>query len=495
MKYNKQAAQDTMKVKWDEADIRGWFEGSKDVLIEKQQIVKGLHPLSILTVYCIGVIDITELRRTILPHLHEVLENGFGDPKELESKVVFPITPLTPELSQEDIAQKIFEGELIFFLPDCQLAYSLKLSKLPARSVEAPSTEVTLRGGRDGFVEELITNIGLIRKRLKTSTLSYDEFVIGTRSKTKVVVFYIKDVISQDLLAQVRARLKEINVDAVVSATQIEELISDKTYSVFPLLDYTGRPDYAVNCLLYGRFVILVEGSPTASIGPVTLPFFVNNAEDQYSMAPFATFARVLRIFALLVSVFLPGFWISLSAFHPDQIPYTLLATITLSRAGVPLPSALEGFIMIFLFELLREAGLRFPSTIGQTLSVVGGLIIGQAAISAGFASPGIVVMMAISVVSTFTLVNQSLTGTLSILRYFVYILSSFLGVVGFIIAIFFITIHVVNLRSFGMPFMAPYSPLVPSSVVPATFRIRFKNMLKRPKELHTNDSTKKKDE
>lgn len=150
---------------------------------------------------------------------------------------------------------------------------------------------------------------------------------------------------------------------------------------------------------------------------------------------------------------------------------------------------------MIFLFELLREAGLRFPSTIGQTLSVVGGLIIGQAAISAGFASPGIVVMMAISVVSTFTLVNLSLTGSLSILRYFVYILSSFLGIVGFIIAIFFITIHVVNLRSFGMPFMAPYSPLVPSSVVPATFRIRFKNMLKRPKELHTNDSTRKKDE
>jgi hypothetical protein len=493
MKHIKHDAQVMMNVKWDEADLKGWFEGSKDVIIEKQQIGKGMHSLPFLIVYCQSLIDTNELRGTIFPHLYEALENGFkGDAKELEHNIVFPLTVLTPDLSQENIAQKIFEGELIFFLPKFKLAYSIKLAKFPARSVEQPSTEVTLKGGRDGFVEELQTNLGLIRKRLKTCSLNYDEFVIGARSKTRVAVLYIKDVISQDVLGQVQSRLKEINVDGVVSSTQIEDLISDRTYSIFPLLEYTGRPDYAVNCLLNGRFIILVEGSPTASIGPVTLPFFVNNAEDQYSTSPFASFARILRIFSILVSLFLPGFWISLAAFHPDQIPYTLLATLSLSRSGVPLPAALEGFVMLFLFELLREAGLRVPSTVGQTLSVVGGLIIGQAAISAGFASPGIVVMMAISVVSTFTLVNQSLTGTISILRYFVYILSSFLGVVGLIFAVFIIIIHLVNLRSFGIPFMTPYSPLVPSSVVRATLRVRFKNMLKRPKEIHTNDSTRR---
>jgi spore germination protein len=493
MKHIKHDAQVMMNVKWDEADLKSWFEGSKDVIIEKHQIGKGIHSLPFLIVFCQSLIDTKELRGTIFPHLHEVLENGFkGDAKELEQNVVFPLTALTPDLSQENIAQKIFEGELIFFLPKFKLGYSIKLAKFPARSVEQPSTEVTLKGGRDGFVEELQTNLGLIRKRLKTTSLNYDEFVIGTRSKTRVAVLYIKDVISQDVLAQVQSRLKEINVDGVVSSTQIEDLITDRTYSIFPLLEYTGRPDYSVNCLLNGRFIILVEGSPTASIGPVTLPFFVNNAEDQYSTSPFASFARILRIFSILVSLFLPGFWISLAAFHPDQIPYTLLATLSLSRSGVPLPAALEGFVMLFLFELLREAGLRVPSTVGQTLSVVGGLIIGQAAISAGFASPGIVVMMAISVVSTFTLVNQSLTGAISILRYFVYILSSFLGVVGLIFAVFIIIIHLVNLRSFGIPFMTPYSPLVPSSVVRATLRVRFKNMLKRPKEIHTNDSTRR---
>ena len=493
MRRNNRSDQDKMNIKWDEEVLKGWFEGSKDVLFQKQQIGKGVLSFSFLSVYCQSLIDTKELRRTILPHLHYVLENGFsGDAKELESKVVFPITSIKLDLSQEDLAQKVFEGEFLFFLPEFNLAYSIKLAKIPARSVEAPSTEVTLKGGRDGFVEELQTNIGLIRKRLKTSSLSYEEFVIGTRSKTRVAILFLKDVISQDILAQVRSQLNDINVDAVISAAQIEELITGRSFSLFPVLEYTGRPDYAVNCLLYGRFILLVEGCPTASIGPVTLVFFVNNAEDQHSTAPFGSFGRVLRIFSLLIAVFLPGFWIALVAYHPDQIPYSLLATLALSREGVPFPATLEGFMMIFLFELLREAGLRIPTTVGQTLSVVGGLIIGQAAISAGFASPGIVVMMAISVVSTFTLINQSLTGTLSVLRYFVYILSCLLGVVGLIFAVFIIFIHLVNLRSFGVPFMAPYSPLVPTSVLPATFRIRFKNMLRRPKELHTNDSTKK---
>ena len=496
MKRNNQSDQDKMKVKWDEEVLRGWFEGSQDVLFQKQQIDSGIRSFTILFVYCQSLIDTKELRQTIMPHLHEVLENGFsGDAKELESKLVFPITSVQSDLSQEDLAQKIFEGEFVFFLTEFGLAYSIKLANLPARSVEAPSTEVTLKGGRDGFVEELQTNIGLIRKRLKTCSLSYEEFVIGTRSKTRVAVLFLKDVISQDVLAQVRSKLNNIKVDGIVSSDQIEELITDQPFSLFPLLEYTGRPDYAVNCLLYGRFVLLVEGSPTASIGPVTLVFFVNNAEDQYSSAPFASFGRALRLFSLLIAVFLPGFWIALVAYHPDQIPYTLLATLALSREGVPFPTILEGLLMIFLFELLREAGLRIPTTVGQTLSVVGGLIIGQAAISAGLASPGIVVMMAISVVSTFTLINQSLTGTLSIIRYFVYLLSSLLGITGLIFAVFIICIHLVNLRSFGVPFMAPYSPLVPSSLMPATFRIRFKNMIRRPKEIHTNDSTKQKDE
>ncbi len=496
MKRNNQPDQDKMKVKWDEEILRSWFEGAQDVLFQKHQIDSGKRYFSILSVYCQSLIDIKELRKTIMPHLHEVLENGFsGDAKDLESKLDFPITFLKSDFSQEDLAQKIFEGEVLFFLTASRLGFSIKLANLPARSVEAPSTEVTLRGGRDGFVEELQTNIGLIRKRLKTSSLSYEEFVIGTRSKTRVAVLFLKDVISQDVLEQVRSKLKNIKVDGIVSSDQIEELITDRPFSLFPLLEYTGRPDYAVNCLLYGRFVLLVEGSPTASIGPVTLVFFVNNAEDQHSSAPFASLGRVLRIFSLIIAVFLPGFWIALVAYHPDQIPYTLLATLALSREGVPFPTTLEGFLMIFLFELLREAGLRIPTTVGQTLSVVGGLINGQAAISAGLASPGIVVMMAISVVSTFTLINQSLSGTLSILRYFVYLLSSLLGITGLIFSVFIICVHLVNLRSFGVPFMAPYSPLVPTSLMPATIRIRFKKMIRRPKEINTNDSTKQKDE
>nr|WP_279665126.1 spore germination protein [Ectobacillus ponti] len=467
-----------------------WFEGCNDVELQAKQM--GSH--YVLLVYCRSLIDMQELRRTILPQLYKTLEHSFsGEAKELEEGALFQMKVLKPENLKQDAIQRVFEGWLLVLLPAYSLACVIPVPKLPSRSVEDPSTEVSLRGGRDGFVEEMQTNIGLIRKRLKTSSLSCEEFIIGERSKTKVSLLYMKDVIAEDIVEQVRSRLCEIRVDAIVSATQVEELITDRHFTIFPLVEYTGRPDYAVNCLLYGRFLILVEGTPTATIGPVSLPFFVNNAEDQHAMFFFGSFGRVLRIISLLIAVFLPGFWIALVSYHPDQLPYTLLATLTLSREGIPVPAPLEGFVMIFLFELLREAGLRIPSTFGQTLSVVGGLIIGQAAISAGFVAPGIVVMMAVSVVATFTLVNQSLTGTLSILRYFVYILSSLLGVVGTIFSAFIIFAHLVNLRSFGLPYMTPYSPLVPTSLLPATLRVRFKDMWKRPRELRTNDSTRKK--
>lgn len=259
-------------------------------------------------------------------------------------------------------------------------------------------------------------------------------------------------------------------------------------------MNIQGRPDYAVNCLLYGRFILLVEGSPTATIAPVTFPFFVNTSEDQDLFYIFGSFVRLVSLLGIAISIFLPGIWIALITYHPDQIPYTLLATLSLSREGIPFPAPLEGLIMMTLFEILRQAGLRVPAVFGQTLSVVGGLIIGQAAISAGIVSASMVIIIAISVVSTFALTNQSVTGIISILRYVVFLVSSLLGIVGFIFCVLVMVIHVVNLRSFGVPFFTPYSPPVFKSMLAATFRLPFTYMKKRPEELHTQDNTRKRE-
>ncbi|TCS93614.1 spore germination protein [Hazenella coriacea] len=475
----------------DEHTCKTWFEGCHDVKIEKQTIGKE-ETITLLLIYCTSLINTEELRKTILPHFSERLNPDFsGDPKEIQARIMYPITPISSENLQKTIVEKVFEGGLIIVFPN-HLVYTLDISNLPKRSVETQITEVSVRGARDGFIEEIDTNIGLIRKRLKTDSLSCEEFVIGKRTKTRVGLLYLKDVVADDTINDVRARIREIKVDGVVSNTQIEELITDNQYSIFPLVEYTGRPDFATNCLLHGRFIILVEGSPTVTIGPVSLPFFVNNAEDQHTLFFTASFERLLRYLGFAIAILLPGFWIALLSFHPDQIPYTLLATVSLSRQGVPFPAPLEGLFMITVFELLREAGLRLPSAFGQTLSVVGGLIIGQAAISSGVTSPGTIVAIAISVVSTFILVNQSLTGTVSVLRYFVFLLSSTFGIIGFIGSIFIILTYVVNLRSFGLYYLTPYAPPVAGSIISATVRKRFKNLKKRPKELGLRDRTRK---
>ncbi|MED0965643.1 spore germination protein [Bacillus paramycoides] len=483
------------RVELNEKIILEWFEGCNDVKVIKRELDEKEKTRSVLFMYCQNLIDNTKLKQATSSQVcKELLSNSIEE---------FNLSTLIPQLSvkkldivnsNETISQIIFEGNLLIIFEESKQGYIVDIAQIPTRSVEQTNTEMTIRGGRDGFVEELNTNIGLIRKRLKTSSLSYEEFIIGERTQTKVALLYLKDIASQDIINQVRLKLRQIKIDGVVSSAQIEELITNNQFSVFPLVEYTGRPDYAVNCLLYGRFILLVEGSPTVTIAPVTFPFFVNTSEDQDSFYIIGSFVRLVSLLGIAISIFLPGIWIALITYHPDQIPYTLLATLSLSREGIPFPAPLEGLIMMTLFEILRQAGLRVPAVFGQTLSVVGGLIIGQAAISAGIVSASMVIIIAISVVSTFALTNQSVTGIISILRYVVFLISSLLGIVGFIFCIFVIVIHVVNLRSFGVPFFTPYSPPVFKSMLAATFRIPFTYMNRRPKELHTQDNTRKRE-
>lgn len=244
-----------------------------------------------------------------------------------------------------------------------------------------------------------------------------------------------------------------------MSTNQLEELIGDKRFSLFPLFAYTGRPDFAANSLLNGRFVILLDGVPTVIIGPGNLMFLLNTSEDNVTTPIFVIFQRLLRFMGISLAIYLPGFWTALLSFHPGEIPFTLLGTVVLSRQGVPLPVPLEMFIMVGLFEIFKEAGMRLPLAIGQTLSVVGGLIIGQSAVNAGLFTPGSLVVAAISVIAAFTLVNQNLSGTVTLLRFIVLATSSVLGLFGFIASLFLLLTYVANLKTFGIPYLTPLSP------------------------------------
>lgn len=408
--------------------------------------------------YCEGMVDKTELNEyfsRVCQYINDTLINA-GLRHDLREGL--PVLEMKSSIS--DMLAGLFSGNLIIFKEHSTSFYIVYISKVPQRALQESNTEISIKGPRDAFTEDLYVNAALIRKRLQTSLLFSEHFTVGSLSKTAVMLIYLKHKANSDMIDDVRQRLQTIKLESLVSSGQLEQWLSDRTFSLFPLFDYIGRPDFVMECLLRGRFVLLIEGSPMVLIGPSNFFELLKSPEDVHFPYYFVMLQRFLRIVALILSMFLPGFWMALATVNLDQIPFTLLSTVVISRAGVPMPSFLEAMVLLFQFELLREAGIRLPKAVGQTIGIVGGIIIGDALIRAGLASPTLLVIIAISFVATFSLVNQSLSGSVGILRIFILIVSSFLGIYGFFLGTFLILIYLCKLDSFGMNYLAPVSTL-----------------------------------
>jgi len=441
------------------------LEAIKQLLDSSSDIKKITLPFSlgnqradVHLVYCEGLCDSTKVEQYIIPNFKK-MTNQFPmlTVLDFQQNVPFHMTPLQMDQVEKSIIDTILNGELLLLFVPSNKIFSVNLANPPKRDPEEANTEISMRGPKDGFTEEAPVNIALIRKRLKTELLAVEEYTIGSQTATKVHLLYLKNAIEPTSLHEIKTKLSNIQVKGIVSSAQMEEILTG--FSLFPLFAYTGRPDFAVNSLLHGKFVLVIGGSPTVLIAPINFNFLLNTSEDANLNNFFVAFTRFLRISGVALALFFPGFWIALATYHQDQLPFTFLATLVNSRQGVPLPVPLEALVMLLLFEIFREAGLRLPTSFGQTLSVVGGLIIGQAAISAGIAAPGIIVIIAISVLSTFTLVNQSLVGIFSLIRIVVLIISGIFGLFGVLICLLAFTLYLVNLRSFGMYYMTPLSP------------------------------------
>ena len=434
--------------------LKSWFEGSSDIVFKKRTY-KEAEAVSLEFLYCSNLVDMKYINEVIFPSIYTVVEKE-GDFHIDELRNLIEISGLNDRKNvKSEVEQKLFSGELIIFSDEWNDLLFSPASGIPKRSPEESSLEPSVRGPRDGFVENLSDNLALIRQRLKTSSLKSIEYTIGERSRTKLILLYIDDIMNPSILEQVKKRLESIKIDIVVSSYEIEEHLYDNVFSIFPLVDHIGRPDFAVQSLSQGRFVILVEGNPTCIIGPNNFNQILYSPEDANESYFYISLVRILRLFALVTTVYLPGFYIALITFQLDQVPYSLLATITVSRIGLPLPASAEAFIMLILFELFKEAGLRLPKAVGQTVAVLGGLIIGDAAIRAALTSPAMLVIVAITVISGYTLINQNMAGNIAILRFIVLLFSSFLGLFGFFLSFFLLTTFVVSLESFGHPYLS----------------------------------------
>lgn len=466
------------------------FQNNMDVVI-KQRLFSDLSSHSFTILFCKGLTDVQIMEETFLPFLTSIIQKGEAlDCKSFRNRFEVSKLKLTNQNLQM-IERNLFSGSVLLINENESYVYSIELSNTPKRTPEESNTEISIRGARDGFIEDLETNFALIRKRFKSSSLHSKSYTIGRRSQTSVSLLYVYDIIDQDLVKRVDQRLSKLDIDVLVSSSDLEESLSDSYFSIFPLLDNTGRPDYAVQSLVQGHFIIIVDGSPTVLIGPASLKITLKSPEDANASFYMVTFERLLRFTGLFTTISLPGLWVALTTFHQDQLPYPLLATLTLSRTGLPLSLPLEMMIMVILFELFKEAGARLPKAVGQTVAVLGGLIVGDAAIRAGLTSPTTLVVVAITMIASYTFVNQSLSGNLLFLRVYTLLMCGMFGLFGFFVAMLSIFLLLGSLRSFDFPYLSSFAePNVPD-FLKSFLKLPFPLMKQRDKSMFTQDSSR----
>lgn len=475
----------------DEQSLKHLFGKCEDIKFEPFHFKE--H--KVLLVYCTGLVS-TEMLYNVVPRRLEMFFSQLDKElkkEEVKERLHLPSISLVED--EEQAVSEIFSGKLFIVFGTEDYVFSVDISDRPQRSPEETKNEVTILGPKDNFIEDITVNMALVRKRLRTSTLLSKSLTIGKRSKTKVSVLYMEDISDKEILHEIMEKLESIDIEGIFSGTQLEELINDEPYAFFPRHAYTGRPDFAVQSLLNGRFIILIDGVSYAYITPINLFYLLKSSEDKENTYIYSSFERIIRIVGLSIAAFLPGFWVAMTSFHQNQLPITLLATVVEARRGVPFPTSLEAILMLLLFELFREAGLRLPTAVGQTLSVIGGLIIGDAAIRAGLTSPAMLVIIAGSTIATFTLANQALIGTISLIRFFVILSVSLLGFFGFFLSIFLVFIYIANIRTFGVPYFGLVTRIEFKNIIKSIFRLPEKKNSIRPSTLNPQDSTRQEGE
>ncbi|GAK02233.1 spore germination protein GerKA [Geomicrobium sp. JCM 19037] len=467
------------------------FQDVEDVQIVEQRFLSGRQHYNCTFVYCKGLINHDFMVDTVLPNLQKMVEDETRI-DEMTLKSMFDVTVMEPTTSLlDDIEKQIFTGSLILIDHAYKRVYSISIAKSPQRNVEDSNMEVSIRGPRDGFIEDVTTNVALIRKRLKTSSLKVKSYTVGTRSQTEIKLVYLGDVLNPKILKQVEHRLENIDTSVVTSSYHIEEQLYDQTHSLIPLVEYSGRPDFVVEAINEGRFAIVVDGNPSVLLAPTNFSLLMRAAEDNQSSYMYVNTERLIRMGALLTSILLPGFWLAITSFQIEQIPFPLVATIAESRLGLPMSSALEMFLILLFFELFKEAGIRLPSAVGQTIAVLGGLIVGDAAIRAGLTSPATLVIGAVSIISSYTLTDQSLAGNLLIIRFFVLAMSAYLGLFGFFCSLFILLTYFASVTSFGHHFITPIDRGKIEDTMKGLFRFSVRKDKKRTLAYRPTDSDK----
>lgn len=348
-------------------------------------------------------------------------------------------------------------GNAVFFIDGYDKAMKISSKGYPSTGVMEAESEKVLRGSREGFSDSVKSNSALVRKRLRDTRLKVEEYKIGVRSHTLTQVLYMDDLVHEGLLEEVKERLEEFQIDGILDSGMLEQLTEDVWYSPFPQYQTTERPDRAVQEILKGKVVILCDNSPEALILPGNFSSFMESSEDWYHRFEMASFLRILRYLAVIMATVLPGLYLAVIRFHTQILPSALILSFAEAREGVPFSSVVELIFLELAFELIREAGVRVPGSLGNAIGIVGGLVIGQAAVEANLVSPIVVMIVALTALGSMTVPNEEFAAAFRLVKYGFLILGGYLGIYGIVLGVYLVIGHLAGLISFGIPYLVPF--------------------------------------
>ncbi|MDR3541931.1 MAG: spore germination protein [Desulfosporosinus sp.] len=364
----------------------------------------------------------------------------------------------------------VLSGDAVIFFGEAKEAIVIGARGWANRGVNEPTGESVIKGPHEGFTETLRINTSLLRRKIKHPSLRLISLKVGDLTNTDLVVTYVDKIASPDIVAEVVRRLGTIKMDGVIGNGYIEEMIEDNPYSPFPQMAFTERPDVLAGKLLEGKVGIMLDGTPIVLVVPAILSQFLNVDEDYYQRAMVAILARFVRYLGAFVALLAPSIYIAVTTFHQEIIPTNLLMSISAGRQGVPFPALLEALTMTVVLEILQEAGIRLPKPIGQTIGIVGALIIGDAAVKAGLVSPLMVIIIGITAVASYAIPYYDLGLAVRLIRFPLMISAGILGFFGVSVGLYVIAIHLLSLRSFGVPYLSPFAPLRIRALLQDTF-------------------------
>lgn len=459
--------------------IKEKFARAEDLVL-RQFIINIDGPTKATLIYIDGLVDIESIQRDVLkPLMANFSSEKVKDKFSFIKDRVISMTAIEERKFFKDTIADITSGNTVLFIDGYNKALSIEAHGWETRNVTEPNTDVVVRGPHEGFTETLRTNTALLRRKIKNPNLKIEHMTIGKQTKTEICIVYIEGIVNDKIVQEVKNRLSRIKTDSILESGYIEQFIEDAPFSPLPTVGNSEKPDMVAGKILEGRVAILTDGTPFV----LTVPYLFIEAfqitEDYYSRSFYTTLIRWIRFLSFLIGIFAPALYVALTTFHQEMIPPALLISMATAQEGVPFPAFIEALMMIIIFEILREAGLRLPRPVGQAVSIVGALVIGDAAVSAGLIGAPMVIVVAITAISSFAV--PSINDSITIKRFYYLLLAGPMGLYGIMLGVAGMLSHMTSLQSYGVPYLSPFAPTNPSDFKDVFTRAPWWMMTRRP--------------